>query len=127
MTLKGILTKYCVVIIKIRRPQIMSLKTKAENYLYFQSIEGTRNEAKRIIFTTDENDLLKKLDDIKQSEMPSKDNTLCIKTNSNEIKDISGKYNITFNIYESEINLKLYDFENVEIQAINDTTLKILF
>ena len=105
----------------------MSLKTKAENYLYFQSIEGTRNEAKRIIFTTDENDLLKKLDDIKQSEVPSKDNTLCIKTNSNEIKDISGKYNITFNIYESEINLKLYDFENVEIQAINDTTLKILF
>ena len=57
MTLTGILTKYCVVIIKIRRPQIMSLKTKAENYLYFQSIEGTRNEAKRIIFTTDENDL----------------------------------------------------------------------
>lgn len=101
----------------------MSLTT--ENYLYFQSIEGTRNPAKRLMFKTEYN-VLEELKKIESTGITKDNNILYINTESDEMKTISGKYNLTFNIVESNAKNNLYNFENVELQTINGTVLKIL-
>lgn len=93
------------------------------NYLYFQSNKGTRNEVKRITFDNIEN-ILEKLEKIKENENKSENNIIYIKSDLYGEKIISGKYNITFNIIESG-NPNIYNIENVKLEMMDKNILKL--
>lgn len=93
------------------------------NYLYFQSNKGTRNEVKRITFDNSEN-ILEKLEKIKENENKSENNIIYIKSDLYGEKIISGKYNITFNIIESG-NPNIYNIENVKLEMMDKNILKL--
>lgn len=93
------------------------------NYLYFRSNKGTRNEVKRITFDNSEN-ILEKLEKIKENENKSENNIIYIKSDLYGEKIISGKYNITFNIIESG-NPNIYNIENVKLEMMDKNILKL--